>query len=357
MANHGNKNNDDDLLIFIVAIAAICGIGWLLLPILKEYFLTMKMWQLEIISRIVPTQYNINLLNTLKNTPAYNWSYENTILLGYTVNYYFLPFILILFYLIFTFTKDHLYNILKYSKIYDRNSLLEQEKKVWKFLEPVAHKNLLENNVPGWESAKKPQEIAFEYNLLNNKKDMDSLNEEKARKYFALQLGELYTGMENLKPYQKALVGCFAEYYLGNKDDAYYALMDIAETFGTHFKGNISFAPGLELFDKYKNNSTIIKLLGGHAYVTTALASLFNTAKSKGIIISRYFLWLKEYDRKLYYILNAMGREVSWTECGGIFDHYQHEIALKRPLAKIFVNEAVNGLKEELKNVKLTTVE
>ena len=52
-----------------------------------------------------------------------------------------------------------------------------------------------------------------------------------------------------------------------------------------------------------------------------------------------------------------MGREVSWTECGGIFDHYQHEIALKRPLAKIFVNEAVNGLKEELKNVKLTTVE
>ena len=93
MANHGNKNNDDDLLIFIIVIAAICGLGWLLLPILKEYFLTMKMWQLEIISRIVPTQYNINLLNTLKNTPAYNWSYENTMLLGYTVNYYFLPFI------------------------------------------------------------------------------------------------------------------------------------------------------------------------------------------------------------------------------------------------------------------------
>ena len=185
MANHGNKNNDDDLLILVITIAAICGLGWLLLPILKEYFLTIKMWQLEIISRIVPIQYNIDLLNTLKNTPAYNWSYENTMLLGYTVNYYFLPFILILFYLIFTFTKDHLYHILKYSKIYDRNSLLEQEKKVWKFLEPVAHKNLLENNVAGWESAKKPQEIAFEYNLLNNKKDMTSLNEEKARKYFA----------------------------------------------------------------------------------------------------------------------------------------------------------------------------
>ena len=50
-----------------------------------------------------------------------------------------------------------------------------------------------------------------------------------------------------------------------------------------------------------------------------------------------------------FYALNSVGREVSWTESGGIFSHYQYEAALERPLAKIFVDEAVNGLKEALK--------
>ena len=46
---------------------------------------------------------------------------------------------------------------------------------------------------------KNQKNIALEFKLLNNSKDVESLNEEKARRYFALQLGELYTGLENFK--------------------------------------------------------------------------------------------------------------------------------------------------------------
>lgn len=356
--NHrNNDSSDEELILWGIAAVAVIAAMYFLYPVLKEYFLTMKMWQLEIISRIVPTKEHINLLHQLKNTPSYNWTFDEVMSLGYTINYYFLPFLLIICFFVYTFTKDKLYVVLKYSKIYTRDSLLKQEKVVWKYLEPIAHKNLLGNDVPGWESAKKPKDIALEFKLLNNKKDVESLNEEKARRYFALQLGELYTGLENLKPYTKALVGCFFEFWQGNKYDAEEALMDIAYTFGADSKGKISFAAGLELFEKHKSNPLLIKTMSKHAYVSTALFSLFKCSKQQGIIITRYFLWLKEYDRVLFYALNSVGREVSWTESGGIFSHYQYEAALERPLAKIFVDEAVNGLKEALKNVKLTTKE
>ena len=356
MAQNNNNNSDDGLIIVVFVLIIMCVLGYFGYPILKEYFLTVKMWQLEIISRVVPIEYNVNLLNELKNKPSYDWTFMEMAKLGYTINYYFLPLILILFFAMFTLTKDKLYTILKFSKVYTKETLLMQEKKVWKFLEPVAHKNLLFNKSPEWASAKKAQEIVFEFNLLNNKKDLLSLNEEKARKYFAMQLGDLYTNINDLKPYQKAIVGCFAAHIKHQKDDAYYALMDIAESFGKDANGKINFQPGFDLFEKYKDDTEINKILSKHAYVNTAMAGLMDHAKDKGILLTRYFIWLKEYDRKLFYILNIMGRNVPFIEAAGIFDHYQHEVGLDRPMAKLFVQEAVNGLKEELKNVKLTTV-
>lgn len=356
MSSQPQKGPLDDILLygmgFILVIIAIY-FSW---PVVNEFYLTIKLWQMELIAKIVPTEHNLALLHKLHTTQAFNWTIDEKMELGYTVNNYFLPFTIIIFWAILTFTKDKLYQVLKYSKIYNKESFLEQEKKLWRYLEPVAHKQLLFNDVAGWESAKKPQHIAVEYNLLNNKNDTESLNEEKALKYFALQLGELYTGIDSLKTYQKALVGCFAEFKFGNKHDAEYALMDIAESFGKDANGKISFDSGLSLYEKHKDNKELLKYMAGHSYKTTAIARIFNESKGRGIMISRYCLWLKEYDRTLFYILNAMGRQVSWTECGGIFDHYQHEVALGRPLTKIFVKEAVNGLKEELKNVKISDI-
>ena len=68
---------------------------------------------------------------------------------------------------------------------------------------------------------------------------------------------------------------------------------------------------------------------------------------------TKYFIWIKPMNRKLFFTLNNVGREVAWTECGGIWDHYQHEHALRRPMYKMFVNNAVDGLEEELERVNL----
>ena len=92
-----------------------------------------------------------------------------------------------------------------------------------------------------------------------------------------------------------------------------------------------------------------------HAYVSTALARLFAKSGDKGINISRYFIWLKATDRRLYYMLNCIGREKPFVENGGIYSHYQYEVAMNRPLIKMFVEEAVKGMEDELSKVKLRT--
>ena len=92
--NHRNNDSSDEELIFWgIGIVAVIVAMYFLYPVLKEYFLTMKMWQLEIISRIVPTKEHINLLHQLKHTPSYNWTIDEVMELGYIINYYFLPFL------------------------------------------------------------------------------------------------------------------------------------------------------------------------------------------------------------------------------------------------------------------------
>lgn len=341
---HNNGGSGDETLFIGLAFVGLFGLlFYFVYPYFKEFFLTLKLWQLKIIAFLVPIDYHLSLLDSLRFKPSYEWTLDEVILLGYQVNYYFLPIYILFFYMVFMLIKDRLYIVRKYSKTYTAQSLMDQEKKVWKFLQPIAHLNLIDNP-HRYPSAKKTQEIVEEYKLLNDKKDKTSFNEEKAKKYFAMQLGPLYTGMDNLPDAVKALVGCIAAHIMDEKEEAYYAFMDIAETFG---EGNkVDFSAGLKLFEKYKNEKKINNIMNKNAYVTTAMANLFKHAN--GIIITQYFIWLKEYDRRLYYILNNVGSEVAWIEIAGIWDHFQHEQSLGKPMAKIFVDEAVIALKTKL---------
>lgn len=373
MSNHSNGNSssaDDTLIIFLVVIAILFAIVYFSFPILKEFLLTVKMWQMQIIALIHPSAENLQILKNLKEIPSYNWTTAQMMEAGNKANYYLLPFFLIFVYITSVVLKKQAYQVWRHGKSYSPKELLMQEKKVWKYLEPIAHLNLLQQDPTEgeWASAKKPQEIALEYKLLDDKNDNESLNKEKALKYFSSQLGNLYTGADNMPIALKALAGCFMSAIISKSlpkeelekpENQYlnfeskFAFLDIAESFGKDAKGNVNFEPGLALFEKYKSYPKIKKMIHQHAYIYTVMARLFDETKKTGVVTTKYFIWLKPYDRRLYYMLNSIGREVSWTECAGIRNHYQYELALQRPIAKVFAEEAVDGLAEELKRVKL----
>ena len=353
--NQGYNNKADDTIALLIIVPVVLGvILYFSYPIVKEFLLTLKLYQLQIISYIVPTTDNITMLERLKTVPAYNWTLKDSVILGNKVNYYFSPFVFLFCYVSVLIVKSKYYQAFRHNRLHiGTQSLLLQERKLWSYLEPIAHLDLLHNDVEGWESAKKPQDIAVENKLLKNKFDNKSLNRDLAAKYFASQLGPLFVDLDSLPTALKALVGVFASRMTGERDEAEFALLDISKSFAYENNGNYDFSAGLKLFEKYRNQPDLIELTKKHAYISTFFLGLFTKTKDFGVMTTKYFIWIKPMNRRLFFTLNNVGREVAWTECGGIWDHYQHEHALRRPMYKMFVNNAVDGLEEELERVNL----
>ncbi len=44
-------------------------------------------------------------------------------------------------------------------------------------------------------------------------------------------------------------------------------------------------------------------------------------AKRKGVLASSQFIWLRPYDRTLWYALNQIGGKATWAEAAGPWAH------------------------------------
>jgi intracellular multiplication protein IcmP len=67
--------------------------------------------------------------------------------------------------------------------------------------------------------------------------------------------------------------------------------------------------------------------------------SLFDQAHLySGVLQSALFLWLKPKDRRLWYILNNVGRKVAWPEITGVFAHWQFEYTLMQTFDKELID-------------------
>ena len=81
-----------------------------------------------------------------------------------------------------------------------------------------------------------------------------------------------------------------------------------------------------------------------HAYVFTFMATMLEIARADGVLASAEFLWLKPLDRRLWYVLNAVGRQTCLVEVAGSFAHWLAEKKLGRGLRTPMIKEAVNSL-------------
>ena len=51
-----------------------------------------------------------------------------------------------------------------------------------------------------------------------------------------------------------------------------------------------------------------------NAYVYSFMATLLEVSRSDGVLASSEFLWLKPLDRRLWYVLNHVGRQTAVVE-------------------------------------------
>ncbi|KTC86360.1 IcmP protein [Legionella brunensis] len=121
--------------------------------------------------------------------------------------------------------------------------------------------------------------------------------------------------------------------------------------------GKIDFSAAKAVLRKYQGAENVQEILAKHAYLLTVMASLLEAAREDGVVPSSEFLWLKPIDRRLWYMLNCVGRQTPFAEVAGPFAHWRAEKVMGRRSLVPMIDEAIKALEIAVKEVKLTPKE
>lgn len=239
-------------------------------------------------------------------------------------------------------------------------TLVASEMKIWPHTKPITALNLIKipNNKGEWASSMNPLEFAKEFKLLESD---GKLNRDRAEKVFAAQLNKLWTGIDSLTPVQKALFAIFAASgnwdatnpeYSSAKGDARTGLNKLSISYFSNPK-KLDMSWSDALIKKHIQHPEIQSIINSHAYIHTVLMSLLEYGRKNGVMPSSEFFWLRTVDRKLWYCLNNVGRNVAWTEVAGVFGHWLAEKTLEEPIMRPYTKKTIDAYVEALNNIKV----
>lgn len=257
---------------------------------------------------------------------------------------------------------------LRFRKTYSMHTLREQEQANWSCIMPVVKQNDLvatDINTGPWAMALTPVEFARKHNLLRREDALlddptpgqemtASTRRGDAKRIFTLQLGAYWDGFERCSPQLRALAAVFMARMCRDREAAQHILKVLD---ATSVQGTPDYAVALPTIKKYQNHELVQEVIQKHAYQLTVISGLLIGARDDGVVPSVEFLWLKPVDRKLWYLLNSIGRQTPYPEVGGIFAHLRAEQVMGRRSLTPMVEEAIKALDVAVKEVKLTPKE
>jgi intracellular multiplication protein IcmP len=242
-------------------------------------------------------------------------------------------------------------------------TLIESEASIWPHVQPIIKLNLIEEDIEkgAWAGAQNPVEFALRYKLL---RDGQELDKERTTKVFTSQLSQVWAGPEKLSPIFKVFFVVFAAHgnwdgknpkYAAGKKEARATLNRLAKTFyeSSRRMKKDKFEWADELLEKHSKHPAVIEITNKHAYTHTVMMSMLEYARKNGVLASSEFFWLRAIDRMLWYSLNNVGRNVAWTEVGGIYGHWLAEKIADAALVRPYVQKAVEAYADALKNIKI----
>lgn len=268
-------------------------------------------------------------------------------------NYYKYPFaaigsIYILFILVVSKSSG-------FKSVFNMSKLREQEKSVWPYISSVPN-NLIKKDLDDgdWAMSKQPLQIVLDNDLVTQEPVYGMVKltvlDKKAYSYFSSQLGGYWTGrMDCLPNYAKALFAIFAAKGNGDDSGARNLIDQIAKSSGS---GSLDFTGSLMLLKKHISSKGVGRAVSPHAYLLTAMASMLEFARTGGVLAMAEIIWLKKTDRKMWYMLQSVGRQTPFIEAAAPFAHWIVEKRLRRPLKVPMVKEAVAGLVAAVKDIK-----
>lgn len=377
-ADQSGEKNTYYILWVLALIGFVCGIVWYFFgDELKVFFIFLRKYQLIAISfviNLIPWKYlpwghdlparlasDLDLVNQISAnslSPAIAEALSNEV--GTFLRF---PLWILMAVLAFYVYKTDIF--MRFTRKHSMKTLLSQEVDRWPQIKIVEKINLLEHDLDSgpWSMAMTPMQFAKKNKLTTvtfaEKKGSQFsktqtpefkvlLDKVRTERVFAAQLGRNWQGAEALLPHRKAIFAVLAA--RGNRDTktSQEMVYQLARSAG---EGKINLKGIDELFKKHFNAAGVQKILKAHAYEFTVFASLLMYAREDGVVASADFLWVKPIDRRLWYVINNVGRQTPAAEVAGIFCHWYNELALKRPLSVPVVGAAVDALDVALSDI------
>ncbi|CDZ76914.1 hypothetical protein BN59_01193 [Legionella massiliensis] len=256
---------------------------------------------------------------------------------------------------------------LKFRRAHNMKTLRAQEQHNWLAIMPIVKEDLANEDVNKgpWAMALTPMEFARKYNLLKKEdalldnpvpgQEMTAgLRKGDAKRVFTLQLGPYWDGFERCPPHAYALAAVFMARMNRDRDSANMILQTLDKTFTA---GKPDFSVARPVIKKYQGAENVQEIVTKHAYLLTVISSLLAASRDDGVVPPAEFLWLKPLDRRLWYMLNSIGRQTPFAEVGGAFAHWRAEKEMGRRSLVPMIDEAIKALEVAIKEVKLTPKE
>nr|HAT8713637.1 type IVB secretion system coupling complex protein DotM/IcmP [Legionella jordanis] len=256
---------------------------------------------------------------------------------------------------------------LRFRRAHNMKTLRAQEQHNWLAIMPIIKEDLvsMDINKGPWAMALSPMEFARKYKLL--KKDdalLDNpvpgqemtagIRKGDAKRVFTLQLGPYWDGFERCPPQAYALAAAFMARMNRDRGSASLIMESLDKSYAA---GKMDYSVAKAILKKYQNAENVQEILSKHAYLLTVMASLLEAAREDGVVPSSEFLWLKPIDRRLWYMLNCVGRQTPFVEVAGPFAHWRAEKVMGRRSLVPMIDEAIKALEVAVKEVKLTPKE
>jgi len=365
----GQGDHSFDILWIMAAMAVVLGIVWFVFRTqISMFYLTAKIHELDVLEflgRLINHPYYFEPLRESlisAREGAATIGYMDLLQKGAQVGVYArIPLVIILAAMaVIVYISN---TTRTYRRTYGMKDFAKLESKNWPQITPVINLDLIKTDIDAgpWAMALTPMQFCKRHKLLEefrparkegmSRKEWDkievTLKRGEANKIFALQLGPLWGGTSKLPPHVRALFAVFAARI--NSDSKVAA--QILSQLSASSLGSLNYAGVNQLLKKHENTKLVQEVVQSHAYVYTVMASMLQAARDDGVQASADFLWLKPMDRRLWYVLNTVGRQTPFIEVAGTFAHWMAEKEAGRKLIVPMVEEATNAVVIALKEV------
>lgn len=328
-----------------------------------NFVFLINIWQAKFVNLFIHNQAlanQIQLMQTIDtNTVEWDQLLNMTRNVGNFMRY---PVVGVLVALAIVLYKSNI--VLKFRKAHDMKSLRAQEQFNWPAIMPIVKEDLVSQDINKgpWAMALTPYEFSKKYKLLRKDdalldnpvpgQEMTAgIRRGDAKRVFTMQLGPYWEGFEHCSPQAYALAAVFMARMNRDRDAANNILKVLDQTFVT---GKPDFSVAKPVMKKYQNTDLVQEVVSKHAYVLTVMSSLVQAARNDGVVPSAEFLWLKPVDRRLWYMLNCIGRQTPYAEVAGAFAHWRAEKVMGRRCLVPMIDEAIRALEIAIKEIKLT---